>query len=123
MLAMRLHHLAFRTRDVAKLERFYVEALGLEVRARRGEDRVWLDAAGVVVMIERAEADEPAVPVGTLDLVAFGVTAGEMAAHEARLARAGVTVEARTAHTIYARDPDGRRVGLSDYPFDGADAS
>ena len=58
---MRIHHLAFRSGDIARLERFYVEVLGL--------------------------------------------------------ARAGVAVEAATEFTLYVRDPDGRRVGLSSYPL------
>ena len=33
-----------------------------------------------------------------------------------RLREAGVAIEDRTAFTLYVRDPDGRRVGLSSYP-------
>jgi hypothetical protein len=35
----------------------------------------------------------------------------------ARLAAAGVAVEAQTEFTLYFRDPDGRRVALSAYDF------
>ena len=43
---MRVHHLAFRTRDLTRLERFYTDVLGLLV-ARRDEERsVWLRAEG-----------------------------------------------------------------------------
>jgi catechol 2,3-dioxygenase-like lactoylglutathione lyase family enzyme len=108
---MRIHHLALRTPDVARLERFYAGVLGLPV-VRRDETRgnVWLGAGGTVVMLEAAAPAEPAVPSGTQELVAFGVE---------RIAdwRSRVDVEAETAHTLYFRDPDGRRVAVSDYDF------
>ena len=59
-------------------------------------------------MLEPAGPGEPAVPRGTMDLVAFAVDDKETL-------RARVDVEAETAHTLYFRDPDGRRVALSDY--------
>ncbi|MGH7293617.1 MAG: VOC family protein [Polyangiaceae bacterium] len=109
---MRIHHVALRTHDVARLERFYAGLLGLAV-LRRDEARgsVWLDAAGAVVMIERALPGEPAIPAGSMELVAFAVEDRE--AWRARIP----AVEAETAHTLYFRDPDGRRVAASDYPL------
>jgi len=113
---MRIHHLAFRTKDLAQLERFYVEALGLAVTRRDGERSVWLDAGGAIVMLERADADEPAPHPNGKELVAFTIAPDERALREERLVRAGARVEARTSFTLYVRDPDGRRVGLSSYP-------
>jgi catechol 2,3-dioxygenase-like lactoylglutathione lyase family enzyme len=108
---MRIHHLALRTRDVARLERFYAGLLGLAV-VRRDEARgsVWLDAGGVVVMLEPTGQAEPDIASGSLELVAFAV---------ARIGdwRGRVAVEAETANTLYFRDPDGRRVAVSDYDF------
>lgn len=114
---MRIHHLALRTRDVAKLSRFYEEALGLVVTKRTGERSVWLAAGDAIVMIEAAESAEPAVPAGTMELTAaFAIDPGDRARVEERLAKAGAAIEARTAFTLYVRDPDGRRIGLSAYP-------
>jgi catechol 2,3-dioxygenase-like lactoylglutathione lyase family enzyme len=113
---MRLHHLAFRTRDLARLERFYVEGLGLAVMRRQEARSVWLDAEGALVMLELSEADEPSPAPGTKELVAFTVAADSRVACTERLARAGVSVEASTDYTLYVRDPDGRRIGLSSYP-------
>jgi catechol 2,3-dioxygenase-like lactoylglutathione lyase family enzyme len=113
---MRLHHLAFRTADLARLERFYTDVLGLAV-VRRDEARsVWLDAGGTVVMLEVRDANEPAPPAGSKELVAFAIEGEEHAEYMDRLARAGVAIEASTDFTMYVRDPDGRRVGLSSYP-------
>jgi glyoxylase I family protein len=118
MPGMRIHHIALRTGDVARLEGFYGGLLGLVTRRREGDRATWLDAAEVVVMLERAEPGEPAVPERTMDLVAFEVDAGQKEAVAARLSAAGIPIEASTAHTIYFRDPDGRRVGLSAYRFE-----
>jgi catechol 2,3-dioxygenase-like lactoylglutathione lyase family enzyme len=108
---MRIHHVAMRTADIARLERFYVETLGLRVvRRDAARGSVWLDAAGAVLMLERAGPDEPAIPAGTRELVAFGV-------EDKEVWRARVAVEAETAHTLYFRDPDGRRLAVSSYPL------
>ena len=108
---MQIHHVALRTRDLARLEQFYATVLGLRV-VRRDDARgsVWFDAGGTVLMLERAGADEPPIPAGTKDLVAFAVDDKETW-------RGRVAVEAETEHTLYFRDPDGRRVAVSSYPF------
>jgi glyoxylase I family protein len=114
---MRVHHLALRTADLARLERFYVEALGLAViRRQDGGRSVWLDAGGAIVMLERSDDGEPPIPAGSKELVAFTVAPETRASCIDRLAGAGVSVEASTEYSIYVRDPDGRRVGVSSYP-------
>jgi catechol 2,3-dioxygenase-like lactoylglutathione lyase family enzyme len=106
---VRIHHVALRTTDVPRLERFYVGVLGLAV-ARRDDARgsVWLRAGSAVIMLERAEPGEPAVLEGSKELVAFAVDDKESW-------RARVAVEAETASTLYFRDPDGRRLAVSAY--------
>lgn len=113
---MRVHHLAFRTRDLARLERFYVEALGLAVIRRHATRSVWLDAGGSIVMLELRDEEEPGVVAGSQEMVAFAVAPETRALCTERLARAGVAIEASTDFTLYVRDPDGRRIGLSSYP-------
>jgi glyoxylase I family protein len=108
---MRIHHLALRTRDVMRLERFYVDELGFVESHRQGERSVWLAAGEAILMIEHAEESEPPISPGTMELVAFTITPGERRALEARL-----KVEGKTDFTLYVRDPDGRRVGLSHFP-------
>ena len=113
---MRVHHLAFRTDDVARLERFYVEALGMALVRRHGERSVWLDAGGAIVMLERREEGEPATAQGSMEMVAFAIAPEARVASCERLERAGITLEGSTEFTLYLRDPDGRRIGLSSYP-------
>jgi len=115
-MSLGIHHLALRTRDPAATERFYVSVLGLQILARH-DDRgsVWLDASGAVVMVERAEEGEPEIPAGSRELTAFAID--DLPAWRSRLAEAGVEIEGETPYTLYVRDPDGRRVGLSTYAF------
>lgn len=114
---MYLHHLALRTPDLGRLRAFYEGALGLPVVTDATPRSVWLGAGGAVVMLEASEPGEPGIPALSREFVAFAIEPDERAAWEARLARAGVAIEARTEHTLYFRDPDGRRVGVSSYPL------
>jgi catechol-2,3-dioxygenase len=100
-----------RTNDVGRLESFYAGILGLPV-VRRDATRgsLWLDAGGTILMIEQAQAAEPPIAQGTRELVAFAVPS--IADWRTRL-----SIEAETPNTLYFRDPDGRRVAVSDYAF------
>lgn len=111
-----IHHLALRTVDVARLERFYGGLLGLPaVRRDAVRGTVWLRVGESVLMLEPAGPGEPAIDLGTRELVAFAVDDRE--AWRSRLNEAGVDVEDETGHTLYFRDPDGRRVAVSCYPL------
>ena len=113
---VRIHHLAFRTQDMPRLERFYVDVLGLAALRRDGARSVWLDAAGSILMLERSEDAESGIAADSKELVCFAISAREHAGFLERLEAAGVPIEARTTYTLYFRDPDGRRIGLSSYP-------
>jgi catechol 2,3-dioxygenase-like lactoylglutathione lyase family enzyme len=113
---MRVHHLAFRTADLERLERFYVDGLGLPVVRRQGGRSVWLSAGETLVMLELSEPGEAPLVVGSKELAAFAVEPSTRASCIERLARAGIAVEESTRFSLYVRDPDGRRIGLSSYP-------
>ena len=125
-----LHHLAIQVRDLPLVERFYRDVLELGVLRRwpardgqAGERSVWLDtgdgsflaievvADGLTAAQDRDRATRPG-----LHLVALRIERAARAGWERRFAAAGVPVEARTAFTIYVRDPEGNRVGLSHWP-------
>jgi len=74
---------------------------------------IWLEAGEVIVMLEKTLRGG-APQGGSAHLVAFVVD--ELDSWEARLTEAGVPVADRTPSTLYVRDPDGHRVGLSCYP-------
>lgn len=124
-MPLTFHHLAVQVRDLEGCERFYREVLGLPVLERwpdgSGRDRaVWLGVEGGFLALERAGADSAPGPFGDgrpgLHLLALRIAASERAAWEARLAAAGVPVVHRTRWTLYLRDPEGNRLGLSHHP-------
>ena len=127
-----LHHVAVQVRDLAAAERFYAGVLGLPVLQRFAEAdgsprSLWLDTgSGAFLALEKASAD--VVPAGAgrgfkdghagWHLVALRIEAGERATWRTRLSEAGAPVEFESRWTLYVRDPDGNRVGLSHHPFD-----
>jgi glyoxylase I family protein len=120
-----LHHVAVQCADLAAAERFYREVLGLEVLRRwpgeGGERAVWLSlGAGAFLALERAAAPAPPSPwrdgAAGLHLVALRIEAAERRGWERRLAERGVPVAHRTRFTLYLRDPEGNRIGLSHWP-------
>jgi catechol 2,3-dioxygenase-like lactoylglutathione lyase family enzyme len=115
---VRIHHLALRTRDLERLERFYVDVLGLKISKRDGTKSAWLDADGIFVMLERAEDGEPPIAQDSRELVAFAIPTRKRLEYKERLVWHGIVIEGESAYTMYFRDPDGRRVGLSHYPFE-----
>ena len=112
---MRVHHLAFRTLELVRLERFYTDVLGLSIARRDGERSVWLRAGGTILMLECAAADEPGVGPGSKELVAFGIEAPDVERWRRVLEANAIAIEDETAFTLYFRDPDGRRIALSHY--------
>jgi catechol 2,3-dioxygenase-like lactoylglutathione lyase family enzyme len=113
---MRIHHLAMRTKDLARLEAFYSGLLGLEViRGTSSDGRVWLRAGDAILMLELAEPGEPEIPANCKEFVAFAISANERQHWRNAIEQSGWVIEVETPHTLYFRDPDGRRVGLSSY--------
>lgn len=116
---MRLHHVAIQVIDLERARRFWVEVLGLP-EVRRQAHAVWVEAQGTIVMLERCAGDPPADPWRSqragLFLLALAIAPTEREHWRARLTDAGYPIEGETAFTLYVRDPDGTRVGLSHYP-------
>ena len=133
MIAARgVHHLAILVRDLAGAEQFYCGILGLAVLRRwpnadgTGERSIWVDTGdGAFLALERAtgraQADEDEDEKGDgWHLVALRIEAGDRKEWRERFARAGVAVYRETDFTIYVRDPEGNRVGLSHHPAPAA---
>ena len=125
------HHLAIQVRDLTTVEGFYRDVLGLAVMRRwpatdgaTPERSVWLDTGDggflalerITVVVPPAAAAPARAAQPGLHLVALRIERAARAAWEQRLADADVAVEARTAFTLYVRDPEGNRVGLSHWP-------
>lgn len=121
-----VHHLAIAVRDLTATTSFYRSVLGLPVLRRwpatdggSTERAVWLDlGAGAFLALERTAAGVPARDDQTpgLQLLALRIDVAARDEWERRFAGAGVPVVHRTAYTIYVRDPEGNRIGLSHWP-------
>src|SRR4051794_30680357 len=112
---MPIHHLAFRTSDVATLAAFYRDLFGLEIVRDALPRSVWLAiGAGCVLMIELKDPGEPSPAAASMDLVAF---AGDEPTKEevGAKARQRDCYDGQTEFPLYLRDPDGRRVGVSTF--------
>jgi glyoxylase I family protein len=114
----RLHHIALRVADCERAAAFYSGLLGLP-EVRRIEDggglrAVWLAAGQTVIMLEKALRGAGSEE-GSGHVLAFGVA--DLRQCEERLAAAGLPIDDRTAETLFVRDPDGHRVGLSAHRF------
>ena len=114
--APRIHHVALRVADCERAAAFYSGVLGLVERRRLLDGAtpraIWLETGGALLMLERALRGRGPED-GSGHLIAFAVD--DLGAWERRLEAAGVAVDDRTAHTLYVRDPDGHRVGLSTF--------
>ena len=113
-----LHHVALRVADCETSRSFYAGLLGLaETRRSQGPNglaSVWLQTGGVILMLEQRLRGSGA-EAGSGHLLSFAVD--DLTKWEERLAATGVAIEDRTAHTLYFRDPDGHRVGLTTYGY------
>ena len=124
------HHLAIQVRDLAAAERFYVETLGLKVVQRwpredgPGERSLWLSvgAGEEFLALELCDTERPPTPFrdphGGLHLLALRIPASDRAAWEEKLSALGVEIVHRTRWTLYLRDPEGNRIGLSHFPHE-----
>lgn len=114
---LRLHHIAIRAMDVEKSLEFYTSVLGFGIVRDQRPRSVWLGLCdGSVVMIEARGAGEPTVPAGSLELMAFRVSPAEKTLVRERAIKAGC-FDGETEHTVYLRDPEGRRLGVSTFPL------
>jgi catechol-2,3-dioxygenase len=115
-----LCEVTLRARDVDALERFYADALGLDV-VSRDSDRIWLAIGdrgrlGLWTLGKKEFGDEGGAHVH----FAMAVEPGSLEAKAARLSERGVAVEGPVEHpggdrSIYFRDVEGNVAELWDF--------
>jgi catechol-2,3-dioxygenase len=118
--------LTLETADREEMERFYTQALGLEVISRE-EDRTWLSAGsrsrlGLWTPGEKEFGDEGGRHVH----YAYSAAPGRLDALRERIAEFGADVRGPIEHaggdrSIYVRDPEGNLVEVWDFFSRGED--
>jgi glyoxylase I family protein len=122
------HHLAIQVRDVELCTAFYRDVLGLteQVRHRRDDGSlrsVWLALPDGGFLALEAVSGAPTVTEFRHQTPGYHLLALRIG-REARphvlaeLAQRGIEVIHQTRWTVYVRDPEGNRVGLSHHPED-----
>jgi glyoxylase I family protein len=124
------HHLAIQVYKLEQVSAFYVRCLGLNEKARHhrpdGSLRsIWLGLPrGEFLAFEEVgegpSAEPFRFPKPGLHLIALRIAAVDRAAVLAELAKHKIPVEHQTRWTVYFRDPEGNRVGLSHHPEDSS---
>ncbi len=126
-VALGIHHVAIQARDLERVAAFYRDVLGLaELRRWHTPDgslrSIWLGCGEGFVAIEHAgqgalpSSQEFRDPAPGLHVVALRIDRDERDRIEAVLERIGAPVVHRTRWSIFVRDPEGNRVGLTHYP-------
>lgn len=129
MRFLSINHIALQVANLDLISRFYGGLLGLpELRRHFRADgtlrSIWYRLGEGVseTPFLAVEANE-----GSLDskegvlgysMVALQIEAQSRAQWLQHFAAHGIPVEHETRWTVYVRDPEGNRVGLSHYPFD-----
>lgn len=123
---MRIHHIALRSPHPEDLLDFYRRVLGLGLVHQHAPRSWWLslddeddiqNIPSAVLMIERAEDEEPRPDPSSMDLLAFSVSAGRREHLHKVLAAKGIAIEHKAANTTYFRDPEGRRLAISQFDY------
>jgi catechol 2,3-dioxygenase-like lactoylglutathione lyase family enzyme len=114
-----VHHVAIQVRDLERAYAFYADVLGM-TEMRRQPHSIWLKADGVIIMLEKClgtgERRPFSAPHEGLHVLSLTIDVKERAAWRERLVRACVEIEKESSFTLYVRDPDGTRIGLSHFP-------
>lgn len=122
---MHLHHIAVQVSDLERARTFYHDLLGLR-EIRRQPHSLWFALGDAILMLERCES--PALPSPWksehpgLFLLALQIEDTERLKWRSRLLKANVPIEKESQYTLYFRDPDGNRIGLSHYPIEASES-
>ena len=113
-----LNHINLNVSDIARAEKFYLAAFGLEVRFREGAGMVFIGAPGAHDLITLCQAEDGA-PVGDGGVSHFGLRAApkDFDAMVEQIQRAGGKLLRRGEHSegspfAYFTDPDGYTIEL-----------
>lgn len=114
-MSLSLHHLALRTSDLAGLCEFYSNLFELPVVREALPRSVWLGlGGGAVLMLEARAAGEPTPSPSSMEVLVLVTDEAGRIEFRDRCQALGC-YDGETEFTVYARDPEGRRIGVSCY--------
>jgi catechol 2,3-dioxygenase-like lactoylglutathione lyase family enzyme len=103
-----LRHIALRTRDLIKTERFYIDVLGMEVAFRVPPNMIFLRTSGGNDLVNFVRSSKPIGPNQGFDHMGFRVSKPRLKRLERILKEKGIPIEGRRGRTaLYIRDPNG----------------
>jgi catechol 2,3-dioxygenase-like lactoylglutathione lyase family enzyme len=106
-----LRHIALRTHDLKKTERFYVDVLGMKVAFRVPPSMLFLRTSGSNDLVNFIKSIKRVSPKQGLDHIGFKVTRAGLKRTERTLREKGISIEGRRGRTaIYFLDPNGYRI-------------
>ena len=122
------HHLAIQVRDLELAARFYCGVIGLSEQVRHYREdgtlrSIWLDLpGGGFLALEACGGDAVMAEFRDgspgLHLLALRIDPAAREEIERELEGHALSIVHRTRWTLYLRDPEGNRIGLSHHPFD-----
>lgn len=128
MRILGVHHIALQVSDLEKMAQFYCGVLGLPEAVRHHKDDGQLRSIWVRLSTRPGEPaflalEKNSLPQKTMEhrgysLLAITIESEARRATEEALRARGVVIEHTSRWTVYFRDPEGNRVGLSHYPDD-----
>lgn len=138
-----VHHIAIAAHDPDALAKFYEDLFGLNRYNDPGiaKGSVWLSLSvldsgtpGFILMLEAISGTAVSDPKTKSESVAkfthktsgyhlfsLRITPEERDPWLTKLRAAGVHIEGESAYSIFFRDPEGNRIGLSHYPVNATD--
>lgn len=106
-----LRHIALRTGDLKKTERFYVDVLGMKIAFRVPPDMIFLRTSGSNDLVNFVRSSKRISPTEGLDHIGFKVTKAILKQAERTLKNKGIPIEGRRGRdAIYFLDPNGYRI-------------
>ncbi len=128
MRPIAFHHAAVLVKDLERCTAFYRDVLGLPEKQRHihpdGSLRsVWRELGDGFLALEQAHLDLPPKPETAPGhhLLALRIAPEDRLNVERELLEKGVEIDKTSPWTIYVRDPEGNRVGLSHHPHPAPD--
>lgn len=129
MRILAINHIALQVSNLERISEFYKEILGFSeltrhFRSDQSLRSIWLSwgergEASPFLALEQHEGDfSQKTKDEGFSFVAFHIPPSERDAWRTHFQSKGITLEHETRWTMYLRDPEGNRVGVSHYPHE-----